>query len=253
MIIYTFHTPELVPPLASAGESSGSAISSPDCTIVVDVLRATTTIATALAAGADGVQVFSDLDELQRTGSAWPAGARLLAGERGGQAVAGFDLGNSPLDYTRERVAGKRIFMSTTNGTRALQRVQSVPVVITAALVNVGIVVEFLQQHSFETLWIVGSGWQGAYALEDAVCGGAITDALQTAGFIIQPGNDETIGAVALYRQWQDDLVGLLRQASHGKRLLALGSQYDQDLMYCANLNSVSVLPRQKEPGLLVA
>ncbi len=246
--VYLFHTPEATPDWQAEG------MPPPECAVVIDVLRATTTIATALAAGADGVQVFGDLQMLQEAGSQWPAEKRILAGERGGKAVEGFDLGNSPLDYTPMRVAGRRIFMSTTNGTRALKRVESVPAVVTGAFVNLSAVVQFLIEQSFETLWILGSGWQGAYALEDTACAGGILDRM---GAQIGPnlvlGNDEAVGAMALYRQWQQNLVGLLKQASHGQRLLNLGSEYEEDLRHCATVDSLHVLPRQRDPGLLGA
>lgn len=241
MRLFLFHTPELVPSDCQ-----------PDCAVVIDVLRATTTIATALAAGAEAVQVFADLESLRQTSAAWPESARLLAGERGGQAVDGFDLGNSPLSYTPERVQGKRIFMSTTNGTRALQQVQSAPVVVTAALINLAAVVKFLQQGGFETLWLVGSGWQGSYSLEDTVCGGAIAAQLGVASHPQWIGNDEVVAAVALYHQWQANLLGLLKQASHGQRLLNLGQQYEADLEHCSALSTLHILPWQKEMGVLL-
>ena len=99
----------------------------PDAAVVIDVLRATTTIAWSLHNGAEAVQAFASLDDLRAAAAAWPADARLLLGERGGQMLEGFDLGNSPVAVTPERVAGKRLFMSTTNGTRALDRVREVP------------------------------------------------------------------------------------------------------------------------------
>ncbi|MGF1576093.1 MAG: 2-phosphosulfolactate phosphatase family protein [Cyanophyceae cyanobacterium] len=246
-VFHLFHTPEATPDPSQAQVTTPNG-AGPDCAVVIDVLRATTTIATALAAGAEAVQVFADLELLQQTGSQWPAEHRILAGERDGKAVEGFDTGNSPLDYTPERVGGRRIFMSTTNGTRALQRVATVPTVITAALINLSTVVKFLQAQSFQSVWIVGSGWQGAYALEDTVCAGAILAALQPT-----LGNDEAVGAVALYQQWQSDLLGLLKQASHGQRLLRLGSEYETDLRYCATTDSLTTLPIQQDPGVLVA
>ncbi|MDX2273036.1 MAG: 2-phosphosulfolactate phosphatase family protein [Cyanobacteriota bacterium] len=245
MILYVFHTPELVPDPATTSQE-------PDCAVVIDVLRATTTIATALSAGAEAVQVFAELGELEAVSQNWPSAERLRAGERGGQTVAGFDLGNSPLDYTPARVAGKRIFMSTTNGTRSLQRVQNTPVVLTAALINVGAVVEFLLAQSFQQVWLIGSGWQGSFALEDTVCAGAIIHRVQVAGQDPQLANDEAVAALALYQQWQDNLLGLLQKASHGQRLLGLSSDYLEDLTYCSRLNLLDSLPRQKEPGVLM-
>lgn len=132
MQLSVFHAPEQVPSLASNP--------SPDCAIVVDVLRATTTIATAFAAGAEAVRAVAELADLDAASAAWPQERRLRSGERGGQPVEGYDLGNSPLDYTAETVAQKRIFMSTTNGTRALACVQTAPVLLTAAFVNLSAV-----------------------------------------------------------------------------------------------------------------
>jgi 2-phosphosulfolactate phosphatase len=217
--------------------------------VAIDVLRATTTIATALAAGAEAVQVFADLQPLQTTSQSWPVSKRLLAGERGGKTVAGFDLGNSPREYTPERVRDKRIFMSTTNGTRTLQRLEGIPVLITAALVNLGAVVEFLRQGAFAEVWLVGAGWEGAFALEDTACAGAILHRLGCSEE--QLGNDEAVAALALYQTWQDNLLGLLRRSSHGQRLLAISPESDRDLAYCAELDRLSVVPRQIQPGVL--
>nr|AZB71863.1 2-phosphosulfolactate phosphatase family protein [Synechococcus elongatus PCC 11801] len=235
--LFYFHTPELVP-----------ATEAPDCAIAIDVLRATSTIATALNAGAEAVQVFSDLDALRTESEAWPADRRLRAGERGGKQVEGFDFGNSPLEVTPERFRDRRLFISTTNGTRSLTRIQQAKTVIAAALVNRQAVVDFLKQEQPETVWIVGSGWEGSYALEDSVCAGAIAAPLQSQ---IQLGNDEMLAAIALYQRWEHNLYGLLCQASHGQRLLRLKCEADLD--YCSRVDILQVLPKQREPGVLMA
>lgn len=236
MRVEVFHTPEQVP----AGRW-------PDCAVAIDVLRATTTIATALAAGAEGVQVFADLESLKATAATWDPQGRILLGERGGATVPGFDLGNSPLDCTPERVGGKRLFMSTTNGTRALTTVAAAGVVLTAAFVNLEVVAGFIREQGFERVWLVGSGWEGAFSLEDTACAGAVLTALPQA----QMGNDEAVAAVALYKHWQDHLFELLCLASHGQRLLRLNPALETDLRFAASLNSQPVLPRQTQPGLL--
>jgi 2-phosphosulfolactate phosphatase len=239
--LFIYHTPELAP----TGKT-------PDCAIVVDVLRATSTIATVLASGGEAVQAFSDLDQLMAVSENWPAEKRLRAGERGGAKVAGFELGNSPLDCTRELVQGRRLFISTTNGTRALQRIQDSPIVLAAALINRAAVVKFLLEKQPETVWIVGSGWEGSFSLEDTVCAGAIAHGVLQKSELSPDelaGNDEVISAIALYSQWQNDLLGLFHHASHGKRLLRLAS--DEDLKYCAQTDILDVLPIQQEPGLL--
>ncbi|MDB9445560.1 2-phosphosulfolactate phosphatase family protein [Anabaena sp. CS-542/02] len=241
MKLFIYHTPELTP-----------TDKTPDCAIVVDVLRATSTIATVLASGGEAVQAFSNLDQLIAVSENWPMEKRLRAGERGGAKVTGFELGNSPLDCTPEVVKGRRLFISTTNGTRALQRVQDSPIVLAAALINRAAVVKFLLEKKPEIVWIVGSGWEGSFSLEDTVCAGAIAHSL-LAQCQISPaelaGNDEVIGAIALYAQWQNDLLGLFHHASHGQRLLRLESH--EDLRYCAQTDILDVLPIQQEPGVL--
>lgn len=242
MKLFVYHTPELAPKS-----------SVPDCAIAIDVLRATTTIVTALGAGAEAIQVFSDLDKLMKVSEEWSPDKRLRAGERGGATVAGCDLGNSPLDCTPDRVQGKRLFISTTNGTRALQRIESAPIVLAGAMINRAAVVDYLVSQSPETVWIVGSGWEGSFSLEDTVCAGAIADLLSTKlncslGEIA--GNDEVISAVSLYRQWQDNLLKLFHHASHGQRLLRLDCH--EDLKYCSEMDISEVLPMQTEPGVLM-
>ncbi len=236
MKLFVYHTPESVPP------------GSPDCAIVVDILRATTTIATALAAGAEFVQVFASLDDLDRMSSSYPQGHCLRAAERGGKKVEGYDLGNSPLDYTPDRVKGRGVLLSTTNGTRALQRVSHAPQVLTAAFVNLGVITDFVKSHQPQTVWIVGSGWEGSFSLEDTACAGALATRL---GEMYQAGNDEAVAAQALYLTWQNQLERLFHHAAHGQRLLKL--QGEADLAYCAKVDLLRVVPLQREPGILRA
>ena len=121
MRISYFHTSESVPAVLPPAEGG------PDAAVVIDVLRAPTTLAWARQNGAEAIEAFADLAALEAAAAAWPAERRLRAGERGGQRVDGYDLGNSPLAVTPELVGGKRIFMSTTNGTRSLAAVRQVP------------------------------------------------------------------------------------------------------------------------------
>ena len=242
MKLFIYHTPEDTP-----------SNHLPDCAVVIDVLRATTTIATALNAGAEAVQAFSDIDLLMEKSAQWLPEKRLRAGERGGKTVEGFDIGNSPLNCTTDVVNQKRLFLTTTNGTRALQRVEQANTVITAAQINRQAVVNYLLEKRPETVWLVGSGWQGAYSVEDTACAGAIVDSiLQQIGISLLEitGNDEVIGALALYHQWQDNLLEIFRQCSHGQRLLNLDC--DADIEYCARTDIMDIVPIQKEPGVLV-
>jgi len=240
--LFIYHTPELTP-----------TDKIPDCAIAIDVLRATTTIATALNSGAEAVQAFSNMEKLMQVSEEWPADKRIRAGERGGAMVSGCDMGNSPLDCTPERVQGRRLFISTTNGTRALQCVQNAPVVMAAAFVNRQAVVQYVVAQKPETVWLLGSGWEGSFSLEDTTCAGAIAHSLLTElGCSLEElaGNDEVVNAVALYSQWQDNLLGMFHHASHGQRLLRLDCH--DDLKYCCQTDVLDVVPIQRELGVLV-
>ena len=243
MQVSYFHVASDVP--ETVGTADG-----PDAAVVIDVLRATTTIAWALHNGAEAVQAFADLDQLRAEADAWPAERRLLLGERGGSKISGFDLGNSPVAVTTEVVQGKRLFMSTTNGTRALQRVRGVSCLHTVALPNRRAVAERLLQERREQILILGSGWEGTYSLEDSLAAGALAALLVEAGAAV--ANDELQAALALWRQWEHDPEACLRTASHGQRLMGLGN-HDADFSCCAGLDQLSVVPTQVEPGVLRA
>ena len=241
MQIFYFHVPAEMP-----------ADASPDAAVVIDVLRATTTIAWALHHGAEAVQAFADLEDLRAAAEAWPADQRLLLGERGGQTLAGFDLGNSPVAVVPATVSGKRLFMSTTNGTRALDRVRQVPLLVTAALPNREAVAQRLLKESPETVAIVGSGWEGTYSLEDSLAAGALAARLQELSQAVTLANDEATAATALWQQWRHNPEACLRTASHGQRLIRLGD-HDDDFRCCAGLDQLSVVPTQQSPGVLQA
>ena len=250
MQISYFHTSEAVPPVLPPAEGG------PDAAVVIDVLRATTTIAWSLQNGAEAIQAFADLDSLEAAAAAWPAERCLRAGERGGKRVDGYDLGNSPLAVTPERVGGKRIFMSTTNGTRSLAAVRAVPLLVTACLPNRRAVAQRLITAAAGRVWIVGSGWEGDYSLEDSLAAGAVASALMELAVAphvgVSCGNDEMLAALALWQQWRHDTESALRAASHGQRLIGIGD-HDADFACCAAVDSLQVVPTQSEPGVLKA
>jgi 2-phosphosulfolactate phosphatase len=228
MRIAYFHTSEAVPAVLPPCEGG------PDAAVVIDVLRATTTIAWSLQNGAEAIQAFADLAGLEAAAAAWPAEQRLRAGERG----------------------GKRIFMSTTNGTRSLAAVRAVPLLVTACLPNRTAVARRLLAAGAERVWIVGSGWEGDYSLEDSLAAGAVIAAAQQAaqqgeGAVVT-ANDEALAALALWQQWQHRPEACLRAASHGQRLIGIGN-HDADFACCAAIDSLTIVPTQSEPGLIQA
>ena len=225
----------------------------PEASVVIDVLRATTTIACALKNGAEAVEAFADLDQLRQKANVWPSNSRLLLGERGGVTIKDFDLGNSPCLVTSEKVAKKRLFMSTTNGTRSLQKVRKSDLLVTLCLPNRKAVAEMLLNKQPKEILILGSGWEGAYSLEDSLAAGALGEFLiEKSPKLISVVNDELTAALALWAFWKNDIEGCLRTASHGKRLVGLGD-HDADFRCCAQLDQIDIVPTQVTPGVLCA
>ena len=226
---------------------------SPDIAVVIDVLRATTTISWALKNGADSIQVFADLDLLKESAIKWHADERLMLGERGGKKLDGFDLGNSPLSVTKKIVNGKRLFMSTTNGTKSLQKVQHAKHLFAMGLPNRRAVAEKIISLRSENVLILGSGWEGSYSLEDSLAAGALASYLEKkCDLEVNIVNDELQSALALWNFWKDDILKCLKTATHGKRLTSLGN-YEEDFKCCSELDCLDIVPAQVERGIIRA
>ena len=224
-----------------------------DIAVVIDVLRATTTISWALKNGADSIQVFADLDLLKETALKWDPKKRLMLAERGGKKIEGFDLGNSPLTVDMETVFGKRLFMSTTNGTKSLQKVQNVENLFAMSLPNRKAVAERIMALNKENILILGSGWEGSYSLEDSLAAGALGSYLkENFNSEINIVNDELQASLALWNFWKNDIFNCLKTATHGKRLTSLGD-YEDDFKCCSELDCLDIVPTQVERGIIRA
>ena len=224
-----------------------------DIAVVIDVLRATTTISWALKNGADSIQVFADLDLLKETAMKWDPSKRLMLAERGGKKIKGFDLGNSPLSVKKETVYGKRLFMSTTNGTKSLQKVQNVKHLFAMALTNRKAVAHKIISLNKENVSIVGSGWEGSYSLEDSLAAGALASYLEeNCNYKVNIVNDELQASLALWDFWENDILKCLKTATHGKRLTSLGD-YEDDFKCCSELDCLDIVPKQVERGVIRA
>lgn len=214
--------------------------------VVIDVLRAGTTIAFALAAGARAVIPVESVEAAIRLGQTLDLESTLLGGERANRRVDGFHLGNSPGEYTAEAVADKTIVLSTTNGAKALARVSRARDTVAAALPNVSACARFLADRDRVTIVCAGSG--PSFSLEDFVCAGRIVDALVE----LRPGarvDDGARAAVASARR-HSDLRTLLESTDHGRVLQEQG--YGADLGLAAELDRFDDLPVLRE-GALVA
>ena len=203
--------------------------------------------------GADSIQVFSDLELLKNTAKNWDINKRLMLAERGGKMIDGFDLGNSPLSVTKETVQGKRLFMSTTNGTKSLKKVQNVEHLFAMALPNRKAVAERIISLNKKNVLILGSGWEGSYSLEDSLAAGALAMYIkENFKSEVNIFNDELQSSLALWNFWKNDILKCLKTATHGKRLTSLGD-YEDDFKCCSELDCLDIVPAQVERGVIRA
>lgn len=216
--------------------------------VVIDVLRSCSTIVTALHRGARAIMPVSDMAQAGKiAGNLDPEVCR-LGGERDGEMIEGYDLGNSPLEYTREAVEDRDIIMNTTNGTRALERAKEAEHLVAACFLNAGRVVDFVQQHA-DAVTIVCAGRYNRLALEDTLCAGLILDRLWD-GHEPRPVTDSAHTAFTLFHTDSEDLESALWGSNHAEWLARRG--YREDLEYCFQIDSVPVLPYYTENRLLL-
>ena len=221
-----FTVPEL-----DSGELNGATA------VVVDVVRATTTLTAALAQGAGAVFPAESAEEAIRLLQSLGREDTLLCGERKGVRPEGYDLGNSPSEYTADVVKGKRLIMATTNGTRALRAVEDADRVVAAAFVNLGAVAKAIAGD--ERVLVVCAGRSDQFALEDAACAGALLLRLQDEGVVLEPG-DGARSAMTLAGAQPLDRAFLA--STRAGRLLA-DVELADDLEWCARLDALPVVP----------
>lgn len=209
--------------------------------IVIDVVRATSCIVEALASGARGVLPAISIEEAGRLRDSLGGGS-LLCGERQGLRIDGFDLGNSPAEFTREAVAGRHLVMTTTNGTRALMAAAGSDRIIAASFLNLGAVADAVRGD--DAVVIVCAGKAGSFALDDTVC----------AGHILRRVLEGWAGPVAMDERARAavDLAGLhevsgdmLAGTEAGKALVDVG--LGGDLALCARADRHKIVPMMRD------
>ncbi len=205
--------------------------------VVLDVLRATTTMTAALAAGVKEIRIFDDVDQALTAARAH-TGPRVLCGERGCLPPEGFDLGNSPGAFSAEKYAGCTVFMCTTNGTRAIVAARRARRVWVGAIVNAGAVARRLAEEGLDVT-LLCAGTQGQIALEDVLGVGAIAEELAGIGNI-EFNSDAIQVAQRLFRACRSDLRGAMAEGIGGRNVLAVNLSADID--YAARLNSLDVV-----------
>src|SRR5262249_15220016 len=207
----------------------------------------TTTIVHALAAGCVAVRPCAEVEEAQALAGSMRVGRVLLGGERGGVPLPGFDLGNSPREYTAKLCRGNTLVLTTTNGTRALLRAVEADRCLAAAFVNFSAVCEQLRQDA-RPVHIVCAGTEGEVSLEDTLLAGAFVDYLCEAGDVRL--NDAARLAWDSFENHGKVLLGALEVGHGGAKLRGLG--YDDDIRAAAQIDQFALVPELRRDPLRV-
>ena len=210
--------------------------------LVVDVLRASTSIAAALHNGARAVIPFEGVDDAIMRARSLERSEVLLAGERKMAPIPGFQLGNSPREFTADVVSGKIVVLTTTNGTAALAGSVGAIEVIVGCFANYSAVLAWLRAaaRSGKSITIACAGTNGRFALEDAICAGRFVRGIARRGIQPELGDAANVAAI-IDRRMGGDLLAVLRDSEHGRALIDAG--LGDDVTYCATMNTHPVVP----------
>lgn len=216
--------------------------------IIIDVLRAASTIVTALNNGARAIIPVADMAEAGRIAEHMDEDTMVMGGERGGLKIDGYQLGNSPLEYTPEAVQGKTVVLNTSNGTSAIVRIKGAVDIAVASLLNLSEVIRFAFEAQNDVA-IVCSGSGDRVALEDLLCAGFIVHQLWGGK---EPANRSDAAHIAFsqYSQDQDRLEEAILQSNHARHLIELG--FEDDVSYCSMLDTLSLLPLYRDSRIVL-
>jgi len=232
MTVDVFYSPSVVDEASVEGRTA----------VVIDVIRATSTLVEALANGAKAFFPTVSTEEAVKLASSLGREDTLLCGERRGLKVEGFDLGNSPAEFTSEVVGGKQLVMTTTNGTRAFAAVEGADRVLAASFMNLSAVADALDGVS--DLVIVCSGRENRFSLDDALCAGMLLKALE--GKLDEKISLNDAGRVAAdLASTYAVTADFLGTTAAGKALIGAGLEGDLEL--CASLDRHSLVPEMRE------
>lgn len=202
--------------------------------VIIDVFRATSTIAAAVHNGAAEIIPVDSVAKCIELGAQIPNS--LTAGERDGKVAEGLQHGNSPLEYPRDFIENKTLVLTTTNGTRLLHMCSDANEIITGSFLNLGAVCDYLVSQKKNVLLACAS-WKDRYNLEDSLFAGAVYESV---GKHFEMNCDSTRAATHLYKAAKNDLYGFIQDSSHFLRLSKFGLQYDME--YCCKINEHNVL-----------
>jgi 2-phosphosulfolactate phosphatase len=211
--------------------------------LVIDVLRSSTTVITALANGAREIIPVASVESAVKISGSLFGDVMLRGGERNGRMIQGFNLGNSPLEYTEATVKGKSIIFCTTNGAVAMTKCRYARMMGVTGFVNISKSVELLQGVEGDAL-LLCSGRTGAtsgFSIEDTVCAGMMIDMLLEADAAAVELADSSLAALSLYKRYARSIPKLLRECDHGKYLAEIG--FEEDLALCSKVDTIPVVP----------
>ena len=195
--------------------------------VVIDILRATSTMTVAMENGARAIYPVRDVETASRAGSSF-----VKAGERNGEKVGGFDLGNSPREFNPDKVRNRDIVMTTTNGTRAIAMSENAQEILIASYQNIDATLKHVIASGQDVV-LFCSGWKDVVNVEDTLFAGELAYKLQLLGYEIE--NDATHVAIAVYLQHENHPKEIIAQASHAQRISRLSSEGDIDICLMRN------------------
>jgi len=212
--------------------------------VVIDVLRATSVMVRAMSKGASEIIPLTTVEEAFRMAKAFPRGFVVLGGERKNQEIPGFDLGNSPKEYIEEKVKGKKLILTTTNGTRAFHAVSSGKEILAGSFLNIGAIAQRCLELNRD-LFIFPSGDEGNFSLEDTLCGGMLIDLITRKERNEISLTDAAYSAQVLYQKFKEKLLEGFSLSHHGRELIRRG--FEDDLVYCAQVDITPLVPMFRE------
>ena len=215
--------------------------------VVLDVLRASSTITVALNNGAREIIPVASIESAVKISGSLFGEVTLRGGERNGKTIEGFNLGNSPLEYSEASVKGKSIIYCTSNGSVAMARSRYARALIVGSFLNLTAVVDYIRDENKDFLFICAGRINtiGYFSLEDAVCAGMMIQKLMKFDSLDLILSDSAKAALALYKSFGRSILKMLKTCEHGKYLIEIG--FADDLKICAAVDSVPVLPVQVE------
>ncbi len=203
--------------------------------VVIDIFRATSAIVTAFYNGVSKMIPVASVDEARE----YQRNGYMAAAERDGEVIEGFELGNSPFGYMNNKVKGKTIAISTTNGTQAIEASRKASKILVGSFLNLDILCEYLVAQKKDVV-LLCAGWKNKFNLEDTVFAGAVVEKLTAEGNF-QVDCDSAISARHLYNIAKNNLFDFLSDSSHRKRLAKL--DLERDIKYCLTPNQCPVIP----------